>query len=415
VTLLPFGTHSGPPQPTTSDWYQREEAVQSQFLFERDLPFATHFSSLRTRYSMDTEARSSHGLLLESDNDAFKKLRVTGLEEDDGDEETAEPSVYTPSSSFSSIPIEEDDKEKEETITKNDEMEVDENSSTFDRVMVILKLAIPCILSFFLSISGNFIQLSFAGHLNYGGGDLEKNSSTVFAAVSLSNMFANVSALSLIIGMTGALETLASQYNGAGKYYEVGITLQRSILLLICMTIPIYIMWCNARKIFFGLGVDPDVSHLVGKYLGIRTYGIPADVINVSFEKYLFAMGIMTPSLASSITFVIVLSTLNSVSVFWLKLATPHQLAINFVISQYLVCAVQLFMGYRYAAVQRTLQPFSIKEALNWKENWNYIKLGIPGTVMLCSEWWAYELLTVMSSMLGKTLLPSKKMNNRTT
>lgn len=30
-----------------------------------------------------------------------------------------------------------------------------------------------------------------------------------------------------------------------------------------------------------------------------------------------------------------------------------------------------------------------------------FVSLGVPGTVMLCSEWWAYEILTIFASMLG--------------
>ena len=33
---------------------------------------------------------------------------------------------------------------------------------------------------------------------------------------------------------------------------------------------------------------------------------------------------------------------------------------------------------------------------------WEFFKLGFPGMLMLCSEWWAYEVLTVMAGVLGK-------------
>jgi hypothetical protein len=45
-------------------------------------------------------------------------------------------------------------------------------------------------------------------------------------------MFANVSCLSILIVMSSAVEILGSQHNGAGNYKEVGIVLQRSILIL---------------------------------------------------------------------------------------------------------------------------------------------------------------------------------------
>jgi len=35
---------------------------------------------------------------------------------------------------------------------------------------------------------------------------------------------------------------------------------------------------------------------------------------------------------------------------------------------------------------------------VQWYE---FISLGLPGTVMLCSEWWAFEFLTIMATFLG--------------
>jgi multidrug resistance protein, MATE family len=31
----------------------------------------------------------------------------------------------------------------------------------------------------------------------------------------------------------------------------------------------------------------------------------------------------------------------------------------------------------------------------------NYLKIGIPGMLMLCFEWWAFELLAIFSGLLG--------------
>ena len=31
----------------------------------------------------------------------------------------------------------------------------------------------------------------------------------------------------------------------------------------------------------------------------------------------------------------------------------------------------------------------------------NYLKIGIPGMLMLCFEWWAFELLAIFTGTLG--------------
>ena len=86
-----------------------------------------------------------------------------------------------------------------------------------------------------------FINLFFAGQYSV----------QVFAGISLANMFANISYVSLLVGMSGAVETLGSQLNGAENYRMVGVVLQRSILILVCMSLPILTIWYYATRYDF--------------------------------------------------------------------------------------------------------------------------------------------------------------------
>lgn len=74
----------------------------------------------------------------------------------------------------------------------------------------ILIRAIPMALTFTLGNVGNFITLYFAGHLN-NESNSGIDSTDIFAGISMSLLFSNISCLSILVGMTGAVETL-------GKY-----------------------------------------------------------------------------------------------------------------------------------------------------------------------------------------------------
>lgn len=76
------------------------------------------------------------------------------------------------------------------------EVSIDEKSSTNERLQVLLAQAGPVTISFFLGFAGTFTNLIFASHFVGEDG----SPSTVFAGVSLANMFANVSCMSLLIG-----------------------------------------------------------------------------------------------------------------------------------------------------------------------------------------------------------------------
>jgi len=57
----------------------------------------------------------------------------------------------------------------------------------------------------------------YAGHLEGSGGDPDAGT-VIFAGISLANMYANVTGFAFLIGMSSAVDTLASQQNGAQRY-----------------------------------------------------------------------------------------------------------------------------------------------------------------------------------------------------
>ena len=47
------------------------------------------------------------------------------------------------------------------------------------------------------------------------------------------------------------------------------------------------------------------------------------------------------------------------------------------------------------------LQPLFSKKSFKWSEAKNFLRLAVPGTMMQCAEWWAFELLAIFAGMLG--------------
>lgn len=160
---------------------------------------------------------------------------------------------------------------------KND-IDIDENSSILRRLFLLFQLSLPCCVSFLLSMLGGLINMMFAGHWN------SSDRSNIFAAVSLSGLYTNITFLSLLIGMSSALETLASQYNGANDYRNVGISYHRSCIVLFILSIPVYFCWFFSESIFLTVGIDPAVCVIIGNYVRIRMCTIPLDVINESYR-----------------------------------------------------------------------------------------------------------------------------------
>eukprot|EP00833_Pecoramyces_ruminatium_P012329 jgi/Orpsp1_1/1186361/evm.model.d7180000049984.1 len=45
------------------------------------------------------------------------------------------------------------------------------------------------------------------------------------------------------------------------------------------------------------------------------------------------------------------------------------------------------------------------KNIFNFKKWIEFLKLGIPGAIMVCNEWWAYEVCALLAGILGETSL----------
>jgi len=293
------------------------------------------------------------------------------------------------------------DAAKREEVDDDELFGLTDSTPVFLKLKVLLSQSLPVVLSYFIMMGGNFINLIFAGH--YKDESVEKNGdnsgdSTIFAGVSLCNMFISVSYLSIMIGMTSAIETLGSQHNGAGHYKEVGFVFQRSCCVLTVLTLPILVVWYFSYDIFVAIGVQPQVCEVIRNFLRVRALTVPLDVLNESYKKYLVTMGVVKPGLISSISFNVLVLAFDLLFVDYFHMHYTC-LAYSWVLSVYISAIIQFVISLQYEEVRRTLQPFNFQHAFShWYE---FFELGVPGTVMLCSEWWAYEILTVFASMLG--------------
>lgn len=328
----------------------------------------------------------------EKDFRVLNQLEMSG--ETDGD--------YDDGMDFDAIKEEMDKAEAEDAVEKEGEApeeELNDTDPTSAKVYRLCKSGAPVVGSFFLSTSGQFTLLAFAGHIDEKGVALSK--ATIFAGIALTNLFCNVTFRSVIIGMSGAIDTLGSQNNGAKNYKEVGYVLQRSVFVavVLCSCTSIW-AWLFADKFFLWLGMDKDLCTVVGVYIKVRIFEMPFSCFNESYEKYLMAIGVMNGPMKANIA--LNLSVLCWCFIFMVlfKLGYAY-LAVAWVLSVALASFVFVGASYHEEAVQRTLQPLNWGEILDYQKLYQFIELGVPGTLMMCSEWWAYEVVTVFAGFLG--------------
>lgn len=114
-------------------------------------------------------------------------------------------------------------------------------------------------------------------------------------AVSVASMTANITSFVVFQGLATSLDTLCAQAWGSGNTKLVGLHVQRMVLLLWCIGIPIAVLWYNAPRLLSILLPDPQTAALAGLYLRVLICGIPGFGAFEAGKRLLTAQGIFFP------------------------------------------------------------------------------------------------------------------------
>lgn len=102
------------------------------------------------------------------------------------------------------------------------------------------------------------------------------------------------------------LYSLASQAYGAGDVKQVGVVLQRGLIILNLTAIPIWVLWFNCERILLAVGQEAHTSKLAGDFVFYYSPGLPAMLSYEPLKKYL-QVWTMSFSLLLLLSFVVIL------------------------------------------------------------------------------------------------------------
>ncbi|KAF9133355.1 hypothetical protein BGW39_009952 [Mortierella sp. 14UC] len=260
---------------------------------------------------------------------------------------------------------------------------------------ILLRYSGPVVLTYVLQNSLQLASLVSLGHL----GSIE------LAASSLASMFAAVTCWSVSLGTATALDTLCSQSYTSHHPHTLGLHLQRAILVLMLLFVPIAGVWLSSEYIFMLLGQEQALAQHAALFLRGLLPGAPAFLIFECVKKYLQAQGNMHAS-----TYV-------------LLIASPINVFLNYT----LVWNKYIGMGYIGAPLATSISYWNMLILLllyirfvdgyqGWG-GWNrecltgwpaFLKLALPGVMMVCTEWWAFEVVSLAASYLGTVALAAQ-------
>lgn len=154
---------------------------------------------------------------------------------------------------------------------------------------VLARRSPPLITTAFLQYSLPVAGIFTVGHL----GKVE------LGAVSLGCMTASITGYAMYQGLVTSLDTLCAQAYGSGRKKLVGLQMQRTVLFLWCMTIPIGALWLSGAAILGAIVPDSEkeVARLAGLYLKILLCGAPSLAAFEAGKRFMQAQGLFTANL----------------------------------------------------------------------------------------------------------------------
>ncbi|PNS96510.1 hypothetical protein POPTR_017G120500v4 [Populus trichocarpa] len=230
------------------------------------------------------------------------------------------------------------------------------------------------------------VSMIMAGHL----------SELSLSGVSMATSFTNVTGFSLLAGFSGGLETLCGQTYGAEQYKKFGSYTYCAIISLIVVSIPVSVLWTFTDRLLIAVGIDSEISTVACKY---AIWLIPA----------LFAFAILQPLLryfqSQSLIYPILVSTCAAlcfhIPLCW-ALVYKWELgniggALAIGVSYWLnVILLVLYMVFSSSCEKtRRLYWDDIFSSIN-----KFFRFAFPSAVMICLEWWTYELVILLAGLL---------------
>ncbi len=225
-------------------------------------------------------------------------------------------------------------------------------------------------------------------------------------AVSLGRIWVlgtSICAMGLIFG----LDAIASQAHGARDRRRLGDVLLHAGVVALGVSLPLALLWLSTGRILLALGQDPATVELAHRFVVVQIPGMPFFLLFVALKQYLQARGIVRPAMWVSFGACGLNAFLNWLLVYghW---GLPRMGAVGAGIST-AITEVAMFLSLvaaiRIYRLQRGSATFLDFARLRMKGLLEIVGLGLPVSLMLALEYWAFAISSLWAGWLGETEL----------
>ncbi|XP_016491713.1 protein DETOXIFICATION 49-like [Nicotiana tabacum] len=253
-------------------------------------------------------------------------------------------------------------------------------------VKCIANIAFPVIFTGLLLYSRSMISMIFLGRL----GELS------LAGGSLAIGFANITGYSILSGLAMGMEPICGQAFGAKRFKLLGLTLQRTILLLLLTSIPISFLWLYMKRLLILCGQNHNIASEAQNYI---LYSLP-DLLTQSFlhplRIYLRSQSITLPLTYCAAFAILIHIPINYFLVIVLNLGIKG-VSLSGVWTNFNLVGSLILYILVSKVHKKTWNGISSECLKGWK---SLLNLAIPSCISVCLEWWWYEIMILLCGLL---------------
>ncbi|KAK7398669.1 hypothetical protein QQX98_011940 [Neonectria punicea] len=267
--------------------------------------------------------------------------------------------------------------------------------SVWSELCLLSKYSLPLIATYLLQYSFSVITTFVAGHL----------SADDLAAASIGVTTMNIIGLAIFEGMATALDTLCAQAYGSGNVTGVGLHVQRMLLLMAVVAVPVAGIWLCSASI---IGVFIPQQHLAikaGSFLRVSVIGLPGYAAFEAGKRFLQAQG----DFKAGMVILLVCAPANALLswLFAFKLGKGLDgAALGAAITNDLrPVLLLLYIVFFKKPSHRCWAGLSRSALQGWGP---MIRLSAAGSAVTLAEWAAFEILTFSTSYISTVHLAAQ-------
>ncbi|KAI3644487.1 hypothetical protein MP228_010651 [Amoeboaphelidium protococcarum] len=284
-----------------------------------------------------------------------------------------------------------------------------QKSLYYVELIKLLRLSVPLVLTYWFFATMSLVSMHYVGQ----SGDV-----TALAGISLAFSLYNAIGYSVGYGMCGGLDTLVAQsvgmqrrgdsgsvisqqhlHGGSSRSRQyLGTTLAKALVIIWITCIPICLTLCFCAPILIDIMRQPyEVAMVAQTYCRWSSPAIPLFMTFEVYKRYIQCHGDTTAAFISMLIGCLVNWMCHYVMVGQLKMGyVGAAISLNLAYGS-LVVSVLVYL--RYIANGR-IPPIVFSR--NTFKGWTlYYRLALPNTLMICAEWWAFEICALLAGSIG--------------